>query len=130
MARLTDHHTLALPWRVRLPGGNTISRGDRIATEPYLIDDPDGLTLGRPRIRSWSIADTLTVETHFDEHAPIGLLELPAEHAFWSDPRIRITPHIASDTTPHIVCEQALQSARDVLAGKRPRLAVDRAQGY
>ncbi|QVM85297.1 NAD(P)-dependent oxidoreductase [Novosphingobium decolorationis] len=55
---------------------------------------------------------------------------LPAAHAFWSDPRIRITPHIASDTTPHIVCEQALQSARDVLAGKRPSLAVDRVQGY
>ncbi|MCJ2187655.1 NAD(P)-dependent oxidoreductase [Novosphingobium beihaiensis] len=55
---------------------------------------------------------------------------LPPGHAFWQDPRLRITPHIASDTTPHVVSEQALQSARELLAGKPLSLAVDRAQGY
>jgi glyoxylate/hydroxypyruvate reductase A len=55
---------------------------------------------------------------------------LPANHAFWKDGRLRITPHIASDSTPHIVSEQALLSARELLAGKPLSLAVDPAQGY
>lgn len=55
---------------------------------------------------------------------------LPPGHAFWRDPRLRITPHIASDTTPQVVSEQALQSARELLAGKPLTFAVDRDQGY
>lgn len=55
---------------------------------------------------------------------------LPSDHPFWSDPRIRITPHIASDTTPQIVREQALRSAREIAVGKPLSLAVDRGQGY
>lgn len=55
---------------------------------------------------------------------------LPSDHPFWTDPRLRITPHIASDTTPHIVAEQALQSARELHAGKPLSLAVSRGQGY
>jgi len=55
---------------------------------------------------------------------------LPSDHPFWADPRLRITPHIASDTTPRIVAEQALQSARELHAGKPLSLAVSRGQGY
>ncbi|KJE33721.1 hydroxyacid dehydrogenase [Thalassospira sp. HJ] len=55
---------------------------------------------------------------------------LPSDHPFWSDPRLRITPHIASDTTPHIVAEQALQSARELHAGRPLSLAISRGQGY
>ncbi|GGD65678.1 NAD(P)-dependent oxidoreductase [Croceicoccus mobilis] len=55
---------------------------------------------------------------------------LPEDHPFWSDNRIHITPHIASDTTPHIVSEQVVQSARELLAGKDLSLAIDREQGY
>lgn len=55
---------------------------------------------------------------------------LPADHQFWRDPRLRITPHIASDSTPRIVAEQALQSARELRAGKLLSLAVSRGQGY
>ena len=55
---------------------------------------------------------------------------LPSGHPFWADPRLRITPHIASDTTPSIVAEQALQSARELHAGKPLSLAVSRGQGY
>jgi len=55
---------------------------------------------------------------------------LPADHPFWRDPRLRITPHIARDSMPHIVSEQALLSARELLAGQPLSLAVDPAQGY
>lgn len=55
---------------------------------------------------------------------------LPADHRFWKDERLRITPHVASDSMPHIVAEQVLQSARELHAGEPLSLAVDTAQGY
>lgn len=55
---------------------------------------------------------------------------LPPDHPFWQDKRLRITPHIASDTTPKVVAEQVLQSARELLAGHPLSFAVDRSQGY
>ncbi len=55
---------------------------------------------------------------------------LPPEHPFWSDPRIRVTPHIASDSTPSIVADQIVSSAEELLRGDRPALSIDRNQGY
>ena len=55
---------------------------------------------------------------------------LPADHPFWQDQRLRITPHIASDTMPHIVSEQVLLSARELLSGAPLSLSVNPAQGY
>jgi glyoxylate/hydroxypyruvate reductase A len=55
---------------------------------------------------------------------------LPENHPFWRDDRLRITPHIASDSTPSVVAEQIRASAVELLEGKRPRLAIDRHQGY
>lgn len=55
---------------------------------------------------------------------------LPPEHPFWRHPRIRITPHIASDSTPSVVTEQVLTSARELLAGRPLTFSVDRGQGY
>ena len=55
---------------------------------------------------------------------------LPPEHPFWRDKRLRISPHVASDTTPDVVAEQILQSARELLAGQPLSLAVDKTQGY
>lgn len=55
---------------------------------------------------------------------------LPENHPFWRDDRLRITPHIASDSTPSVVAEQIRASAVELLEGKRPRLAIDRQQGY
>jgi glyoxylate/hydroxypyruvate reductase len=55
---------------------------------------------------------------------------LPAGHPFWSHPRILLTPHIASMTTP----ETAVEFVLDVIARHRrgetlPGL-VDRQRGY
>jgi len=55
---------------------------------------------------------------------------LPADHPFWRDARLRITPHIASDSTPSVVAGQILASAQELLAGERPNLAINRFQGY
>ncbi|MCC9621361.1 NAD(P)-binding domain-containing protein [Thalassospira sp. MA62] len=83
---------------------------------------------------------------HLDEQAFMAALEngqlsgatldvfrtepLPEDHPFWRDQRLRITPHIASDTMPHIVTDQVLQSARELLAGHDLSLSVNPKQGY
>ncbi|WP_099867699.1 NAD(P)-dependent oxidoreductase [Pararhizobium haloflavum] len=55
---------------------------------------------------------------------------LPGGHPWWSDPRILITPHQASDCSSAMVAEQVSRAARDVVAGRRPATAVDRKLGY
>ncbi len=55
---------------------------------------------------------------------------LPAEHPFWSHPKILITPHCASITLTREAAELAVESYRRVLAGKPPLGQVDRRRGY
>ena len=62
---------------------------------------------------------------------------LPADHPFWGDARLRITPHVASDSTPAVVAAQITAMARalavsgaDALPGPLADLLVDRGRGY
>lgn len=55
---------------------------------------------------------------------------LPADHPFWRDARLRITPHIASDSMPDTVSEQIVATARELRDGKPLSLGVERARGY
>jgi glyoxylate/hydroxypyruvate reductase len=55
---------------------------------------------------------------------------LPPDHPWWRDPRILVTPHQASDSSPVLVADQVSRAALDVAAGRRPETAVDRANGY
>ncbi len=55
---------------------------------------------------------------------------LPAEHHWWRDPRILMTPHLASDTSPEFVAEQVVDALAEALAGRVPFNAVSRKNGY
>jgi len=55
---------------------------------------------------------------------------LPAEHRFWQDQRLVITPHIASDTAPQVVAQQMVTTAFALRDGKKLDFAIDRARGY
>lgn len=55
---------------------------------------------------------------------------LPDDHPFWDNPRIRITPHIASDSMPEIVRAQVVETARALRDGTPMRLRIDRSRGY
>ncbi|QEI09112.1 glyoxylate/hydroxypyruvate reductase A [Pigmentiphaga aceris] len=55
---------------------------------------------------------------------------LPAEHPFWADPRILITPHIATRTSPDVIAAQMLNNLTVLDAGGRPRWQTDPATGY
>lgn len=55
---------------------------------------------------------------------------LPAEHPFWHDPRILVTPHIATRTDGLVIVQQTLDNLAALQRGERPRLQVDLARGY
>lgn len=55
---------------------------------------------------------------------------LPRDHPFWTHPRIVLTPHEASVTSPSAVADDLARSVRAIQAGQRPALAVDRTSGY
>jgi glyoxylate/hydroxypyruvate reductase A len=59
------------------------------------------------------------------EHEP-----LPAGHPFWSHPRILLTPHIASMTTPETAVEFVLDTIGRHRRGETLPGRVDRERGY
>jgi len=59
------------------------------------------------------------------EHEP-----LPAGHPFWSHPRILLTPHIASMTTPEAAVEFVLDTIARHRRGEALPGRVDRERGY
>ena len=55
---------------------------------------------------------------------------LPSDHALWSHPRVRITPHIASMTQPQTAARVAIDNVRRFARGEPPVGLVDRTRGY
>lgn len=55
---------------------------------------------------------------------------LPAGHPFWGDPRILITPHIATRTDLAEVARQTIGNLDAIRAGHLPGTVVDRQRGY
>lgn len=55
---------------------------------------------------------------------------LPADHALWSHPRVRLTPHIASMTQPQTAARVAIDNLRRFARGEPLVGLVDRARGY
>ena len=55
---------------------------------------------------------------------------LPADHPFWAEPRITITPHIAGRTDLDVIAAQTLENLAVVRAGGRPAASVDPYRGY
>ena len=55
---------------------------------------------------------------------------LPADHPLWSDPRVLITPHIASMTQPDTAVDAILDNIRRHQAGVPMIGLVERTRGY
>ena len=55
---------------------------------------------------------------------------LPPDHALWSHPRVRITPHIASMTQPQTAARAVIENLRRFARGEALVGLVDRARGY
>jgi glyoxylate/hydroxypyruvate reductase len=55
---------------------------------------------------------------------------LPADHPFWSHPRVTVTPHIASETRPESAAKVIAENVRRGLADEPLLHVVDREAGY
>lgn len=55
---------------------------------------------------------------------------LPPDHPFWQDPRVLVTPHIATRTDPAVIARQTAHNLARVRAGRADEVAVDLARGY
>ena len=55
---------------------------------------------------------------------------LPPDHALWTHPRVRITPHIASMTQPQTAARVAIDNLRRFTRGEALVGLVDRVRGY
>lgn len=55
---------------------------------------------------------------------------LPNNHLFWNRPKIMITPHIASITSPKEAAKQIIENYKRSLSGMELLNSVDRDQGY
>ena len=55
---------------------------------------------------------------------------LPADHPFWTDPRVTVTPHIAADTRAYSAARVIADNIRRSVAGEPLLHLVNRALGY
>lgn len=55
---------------------------------------------------------------------------LPADHPYWSHPRVTVTPHIAAETRPETASEIIAENILRNETGAPLRFLVDRALGY
>ncbi len=55
---------------------------------------------------------------------------LPAEHPYWTHPRVVVMPHVAAETDPATATAQVVENLRRLRAGEPLRNVVDRAAGY
>ena len=55
---------------------------------------------------------------------------LPPDHPFWGDPRILVTPHIATRTDHRVIAQQTLANLALLQRGERPQHQVDLERGY
>ena len=55
---------------------------------------------------------------------------LPAEHPYWTHPKVRVTPHVAGQTFAETAAAGILEGMQSISAGKPPKNLVDLAKGY
>ena len=55
---------------------------------------------------------------------------LAPDHPFWTEPRITVTPHIASRTDLDVIARQTLDNLEQVRQGATPAAMVDPSRGY
>ena len=98
----------------RLPRGAhvlNVGRGDHLVEEDLLAALASGQV-------GWATLDTFSSEP------------LPPDHRFWNEPRITITPHIASRTDLDTIARQTLENLEQVRQGLAPAASVDARRGY
>lgn len=96
---------------------------------------PDGAVILNPGRGALIDDDALLAELNSGRlgHATLDVFRtepLPADHPFWTHPRITVTPHIAADTRPESAAHVIVDNIRRGQAGLPLLHLVDRGSGY
>ena len=90
------------------------------------------VSVGRgPQVDQSALQDALD-RGHL-QHAILDVTDpepLPPSHPFWTHPRIRLTPHIASATRPETAVDVVLENIRRHRDGQPMNGQIDRTRGY
>lgn len=73
------------------------------------------------------------LDTGHIDHATLDVFRiepLPADHRYWSHPRVTVTPHIASETRAAYSSKTIAENVRRGEAGEPFLHVVDRTAGY
>jgi glyoxylate/hydroxypyruvate reductase A len=88
-----------------------LARGAQVVESDLLA------ALGRGRLRH-AVLDVFAVEP------------LPADHPFWSHPKITVLPHVAAQTDPRSAALIVAHNLRALRDGRPLQALVDRRRGY
>lgn len=96
---------------------------------------PPGATLINPGRGTLIVQDALlaALERNRPGRAILDVFRqepLPAQHPFWSHPRVTVTPHVAAATRPSTAAPVVAENLRRAMAGQPLLHLVDRARGY
>ena len=97
-----------------LPEGASIINAAR---GPHVVDDDLIAALDSGHINAVTL-DVFHVEP------------LPANHPYWSHPKVTVTPHMASLTVPSSAADWMEENVKLIEAGKSPLNTVDAKKGY
>lgn len=96
---------------------------------------PEGATIINPG-RGTLIDDTAllaAMDAGQVGHAVLDVFHtepLPADHPYWSHPKVTVTPHIAADTRPQTAVHVVADNLRRAMSNRQIRYLVDRDKGY
>ncbi len=93
---------------------------------PYLIN----AGRGRQQVAEDILAALDAGELHGATLDVFAAEPLPADHPFWTHPRVTVTPHCAADSEPAVICAYIRDQMKRHAQGLPLENTVDRVRGY
>jgi glyoxylate/hydroxypyruvate reductase len=85
---------------------------------------------GRQQVANDIIASLDNGELHAATLDVFAVEPLPADDPLWAHPKVTVTPHLAADSDPHVICAYVKSQIERHKAGLPFVNLVDRARGY
>ena len=85
---------------------------------------------GRQQVAEDILACLESGELHAATLDVFAVEPLPADSALWTHPKVTVTPHIAADSDPEVICAYVHAQIKRHRAGQPLANLVDQSRGY